>query len=195
MIASGGVNQGLAMELGFDFTRVQDSADPGKDLAERIRTAIDDPDHDFIHVHTKVPDQVSHRQTPERKAEVISALDRGLAGLLNLLESKEKDILAVVTADHSTPSCSELIHSGETVPLVMAGGAIRKDPVYRFDEIAAAAGSLGQLRGADLMHMILNSTDRAMLQGLCLGAHKRAYRSENYPAFTMKKQKGNKQHS
>jgi 2,3-bisphosphoglycerate-independent phosphoglycerate mutase len=122
-------------------------------------------------------------------------LDRGLAGLLNLLESKEKDILAVVTADHSTPSCSELIHSGETVPLVMAGGAIRKDPVYRFDEIAAAAGSLGQLRGADLMHMILNSTDRAMLQGLCLGAHKRAYRSENYPAFTMKKQKGNKQHS
>ena len=195
MIASGGVYQGLAMELGFDFTRVQDSADPGKDLAERIRTAIDDPDHDFIHVHTKVPDQVSHRETPERKAEAISALDSGLAGLLNLLESKEKDTLAVVTADHSTPSCSELIHSGETVPLVMAGGAIRKDGVRRFDEIAATAGSLGQLRGADLMYMILNSTDRAMLRGLCLGAHKRAYRSENYPAFTMKKQKGNKQHS
>ncbi|MBS0012351.1 MAG: phosphoglycerate mutase [Desulfobacterales bacterium] len=193
MIASGGVYQGLAMELGFDFSRVQDSADPGKDLAERIRTAIDDPDYDFIHVHTKVPDQVSHRQTPERKAEVISELDKGFAGLLNLLETGEKDILAVVTADHSTPSDSELIHSGETVPLAMAGGAIRKDMVCRFDEIAAAAGSLGQLRGADLMHMILNSTDRAMLQGLCLGAHKRAYRSENYPAFTMDKQKGSRQ--
>ncbi|MFO7860092.1 MAG: alkaline phosphatase family protein [Desulfosalsimonas sp.] len=193
MIASGGVYKGLAMELGFGFTRVRDSADPGKDLAERIQSAIDDPDHDFIHVHTKVPDQVSHRETPERKAEVISALDSGFAGLLNLLETGEKNILAVVTADHSTPSCSELIHSGETVPLAMAGGAIRKDPVCRFDEIAAAAGSLGQLRGADLMHMILNCTDRAMLQGLCLGAHKGAYRSESYPAFTMDKQKGNRQ--
>lgn len=193
MIASGSVYQGLAMELGFDFTRVRDSEDPGKDLAERIQAAIDDPDHDFIHVHTKVPDQVSHRETPERKAEVISALDSGFSGLLNFLETGEKDILAVVTADHSTPSCSELIHSGETVPLIMAGGAIRKDPVYRFDEIAATAGSLGQLRGADLMHMILNSTDRAMLQGLCLGAYKRAYRSENYPAFTMNKLKESRQ--
>jgi hypothetical protein len=73
----------------------------------------------------KVPDQVSHRETPERKAEVISALDSGFSGLLNLLESKEKDILAVVTADHSTPSCSELIHSGETVPLAMAFAWVR----------------------------------------------------------------------
>ncbi|MBA2879705.1 2,3-bisphosphoglycerate-independent phosphoglycerate mutase [Desulfosalsimonas propionicica] len=193
MIASGGVYQGLATELGFDFTRVRNSANPGKDMAERIQTAIDDPDHDFIHVHTKAPDQVSHRESPERKADVISALDTGFAGLLNMLETKEKDILAVVTADHSTPSDAKLIHSGETVPLAMAGGAIRKDPVHRFDEIAATAGSLGQLRGADLMHMILNSTDRAMLQGLCLGAHKRAYRPENYPAFTMKKQKGSRQ--
>ena len=182
MIASGGVYKGLAMALGFDFTRAQDSASPGQDLAGRIQAAIDDDAHDFIHVHTKVPDEVSHKATPTEKKKAISALDTGFKGLLNALKKRD-DLLAVVTADHSTPSCSGLVHSGETVPLAMAGGMVRRDRVTRFDEIAAVSGSLGFLRGGELMHMILNCTDRAILDGLRMGADRRPYLHENYPPF------------
>lgn len=184
MIASGGVYQGLAMETGFDFTRVRDSANPGKDLAERIRAAINDTCHDFIHVHTKVPDQMAHKKDPQRKKEAISALDEAFVELLEVLE-KNQDVLVIITADHSTPSSTVLVHSGETVPLIMAGGSVRRDNVCKFDEISAAKGSLGHLHGDQLMRMILNCTNRAMLDGLCLGAEKRPYLSDDYPAFKL----------
>jgi 2,3-bisphosphoglycerate-independent phosphoglycerate mutase len=184
MIASGGVYQGLAMEIGFDFTRVLDSEDPGKDLTERIDMALNDTYHNFIHVHTKVPDQMAHRKDPQMKKKVISELDKAFDKLLDVLE-KNNDVLAIITADHSTPSSTVLVHSGETVPVVMAGGSVRKDNVCRFDEISAATGSLGQLYGDGLMHMILNCTNRAILDGLCLGPEKRPYLSDDYPAFKL----------
>ena len=182
MIASGGLFKGIAMTLGFDFSEAADTGAPGGDLAERIRMALDDEAHDFVHVHTKVPDEVSHNGTPELKTEVIAALDGGFAGLLKVL-GKREDLLAVITADHSTPACSGLVHSGETVPVIMAGTAIRRDRVDRFDEIAAVTGSLGFLRGAELMHMVLNCTDRAILEGLRLGAVRRPFLRVDYPLF------------
>ncbi len=182
MIASSGVYRGIAMELGFDFTGAEDTASPGDDLAERIQTAINDEHHDFIHVHTKVPDERSHNGDPLLKTTAIAELDGGFAGLLDIL-GKRDDLLAVITADHSTPSRSGLVHSGETVPLIMAGKAIRTDRVSRFDEISAASGSLGFLQGAQLMHMILNCTDRAVLDGLRLGGDRRPYMQTEYPPF------------
>lgn len=184
MIASGGVYRGIAKELGFDFIKAVDTTHPGKDLAGRILAAIDDDGHDFIHVHTKVPDEVSHKEGPLQKTEAITLLDEGFAGLLQALDRKQ-NMLAVITADHSTPACSVLVHSGETVPLVMSGGAVRRDPVARFDEIAASSGSLGVLKGDELMYMILNCTDRAVLEGLRLGAVRRPYRQAAYPGFAV----------
>ncbi|MFO7931067.1 MAG: alkaline phosphatase family protein [Desulfosalsimonas sp.] len=182
LIATGGVYKGIAKELGFDFIKSVDTAHPGKDLSDRIRTALDDKTHDFIHVHTKVPDDVSHKGDPLAKTAAIGALDSGFAGLIDALENNS-GLLAVITADHSTPSRSALIHSGETVPVVIAGGAIRKDPIDRFDEIAAISGSLGLLRGSELMHVILNCSDKAVLEGIRLGRNKKPYLDDTYPPF------------
>ncbi len=184
MIASGGLFKGIAMTVGFDFTAVGDTGAPGDDLAERIRMALDDAAHDFVHVHTKVPDEVSHNGTPELKKEAIAALDAGFAGLVDALGKKD-DLLAVITSDHSTPARSGLVHSGETVPVIMAGTAIRRDSVDRFDEIAAVSGSLGFLRGAELMHMIVNCADRSILEGLRLGAARRPFIRADYPPFVV----------
>ncbi len=117
-MASGLVYHGLSRFIGMDFIKVRDSADPGEDLADRVdeaRKAL--ADYDFVHVHTKVPDQAAHTKDPEKKKEGIEALDAGLARSLPAVLD-DPDVLVVVTADHSTPSAGPLIHSGETVPLV-----------------------------------------------------------------------------
>ncbi len=165
-LASGLVYIGLSRYLGMDAIRVQDSRDPGRDLAERLLSAYEQREHyDFIHVHTKVPDEAAHTKDPEAKRRAIEALDRGLALALPTLTS-DPELLLVVCADHSTPSSGELIHSGEPVPLLFRGPGIRRDAVTRFDEISAAAGALGGVRERELMLMVLNALDRIKLRGL-----------------------------
>ena len=184
LIASVSVYAGLAHELGLEFVSVKDSDDPGGDLRDRIRRALDNHLHDFIHVHTKVPDEAAHTGNPENKKAAITQLDQGLDELVNALENRN-DILVVVTADHSTPSISPLIHSGETVPVAIVGPTVRRDSVQSFSEISAAAGSLGLLRGRELMLMMLNCSDRAMLIGHCLGETESAYFPFDYTPFKL----------
>jgi 2,3-bisphosphoglycerate-independent phosphoglycerate mutase len=165
-IASGLVYHGLARYLGMGVCKVSDSGKPGADLAERLRMALDLLDnHDFIHVHTKTPDEAAHTKDPEAKVRVIEALDSGIGKVLEAMKAYP-DLLMVVTADHSTPSVGPLIHSGEPVPLIFYGPGIRRDLVSGFDEIAAAGGGLGFVRGKELMYLILNHMDRAKLQGI-----------------------------
>jgi 2,3-bisphosphoglycerate-independent phosphoglycerate mutase len=182
LIASSPLFGGIAAELGMTFRPVQDGSDPGADLADRLRAALSDDRHGFVHVHTKAPDEAAHRGDPGGKAEVIRSLDRGLEPLLDALDASG-DLLAAVTADHATPCGSPLIHSGETVPLVMAGPTVRRDRVERFDEVSAASGGLGLLRGRELMLLLVNHADRSVLWGHRLGPRERAYLPADYPVF------------
>jgi 2,3-bisphosphoglycerate-independent phosphoglycerate mutase len=182
ILASESIYLGLAQELGMHCARVQNGDDPGEDLRERIRLALDDPDHDFIHVHTKAPDEAAHGGNPLHKQRVITSLDGGFDELIQSLESRD-DLLVAVTADHSTPTLSNLIHSGEPVPLVLTGPNVRVDHVTLFDEINAARGCLGLLRGKELMQMLLNYADRSSLKGHRLGNKERPYLPEDYEPF------------
>jgi 2,3-bisphosphoglycerate-independent phosphoglycerate mutase len=185
VIASGAIYLGLARELGLTTVKVSDGKDLGKDLRDRIRMALSDTDHDFFHVHTKAPDQAAHTKDPVRKRDVIETLDRGLDELVKAVERRD-DLLAVVTADHSTPSSSALIHSGEPVPVCMVGAEVRRDAVTAFDEISAASGCLGFLRGEELMLMILNYANRSTLLGHRLGAAERRYVPQDYRPFSIR---------
>ncbi|MBW1783569.1 MAG: 2,3-bisphosphoglycerate-independent phosphoglycerate mutase [Deltaproteobacteria bacterium] len=185
VIASGSVYMGLAKELGLTPMRVIDGEDPGDDLRGRIRTALSDRSHDFIHVHTKTPDEAGHTKDPNRKRAVINSLDQGLKELVREAEQRN-DLLVVVTADHSTPSSSALIHSGEPVPVCLVGPNIRRDDVTAFDEVSAGAGCMGLLRGQEIMLMILNCSDRSVLAGHCLGPVQRDYVPGAYRPFHVK---------
>jgi 2,3-bisphosphoglycerate-independent phosphoglycerate mutase len=170
IIASGIMYKGLGTYLGMDVRVVKDSADPadsGKDLSMRIRMALASlSDYDFIHVHTKMPDEAGHTKDPLCKKEVLETLDRGIGTVLPELMDQSDDLLVVVAADHSTPSAGPLIHSGEAVPLIFCGPGVRRDRVRHFDEVCAAGGALSLLRGKELIYLILNHLDRAKLQGL-----------------------------
>jgi 2,3-bisphosphoglycerate-independent phosphoglycerate mutase len=184
MIASGAVYAGLARELGFDFKTVNDGPDPGEDLRQRLHVALEDRNHDFIHVHTKAPDEAAHKGDAGLKSRVISMLDGALEDAVDIVENGAEVVLAV-TADHSTPSCPPLIHSGEPVPLAIAGPRIRRDRVTAFNEIDAAGGCLGMLRGPELMRMLLNCADRSILDGHRLGPQAAAHFPTIYPPFRL----------
>jgi 2,3-bisphosphoglycerate-independent phosphoglycerate mutase len=164
-IAAGPLYWGLCLEIGMDIVKVQESGDHEKDLKERLRQAHEAEAYDFIHVHTKMPDEAAHTKDPLHKQEVIEALDRAMAFAVQDIAT-DPETLLVVTADHSTPSVGQMIHSGETVPLTMVGRYPRQDRVTAFNEVDCAGGGLGIVRGKELMYLILNFLDRAKMKGL-----------------------------
>jgi len=56
---------------------------------------LSDTAHDFIHVHTKAPDQAAHTKDPARKQEVIDCLDRGLDELVEAVEQRDDLLVGV----------------------------------------------------------------------------------------------------
>lgn len=165
-ITSSLVYWGLGAFLGIDVHKVPDNPDGERDLEDRLRVAMDFRDrYDFIHVHTKSPATAAHTKDPLKKVKAIEEIDRSLGGIMNIL-LQDPELLIVITSDHSTPCHGPLIHSGETVPIMMIGPGVRRDPVQRFDEINCAGGALGTIRGVEFMYLVLNFLDRAKLVGL-----------------------------
>jgi 2,3-bisphosphoglycerate-independent phosphoglycerate mutase len=184
-IASGIVYQGLSAFIGLDFRKVSDTIDPEKDMAQRLSMASKAlGDYDFIHIHTKAPDEAAHAKDPLAKKQVIESLDNGIGTAIDQLMDNP-DVLIILTADHSTPSSGPLIHSGEPVPLTFCGPGIRRDGVRRFDEVNAAKGSLGIVRGRELIYLILNHLDRAKLKGLMDTPVDQPFWPGDYDPFTL----------
>jgi 2,3-bisphosphoglycerate-independent phosphoglycerate mutase len=160
---------GLMLELGFHLEQIED-ADPEADLRRRLTRARElfDEGYEFIHLHSKYPDPMSHDNEPLRVREAIEALDAGMESYWQVL-APDPDLITVLTTDHTTPSVWEHHprgqfsdqHSGEEVPLVIRGGNVRVDGVKEFGERAAATGALGHLRGEDFMPVLLNAAERA----------------------------------
>jgi len=175
---------GLCQEIGMESIKEKDSSDPEKDLRERLRQAHEAEAYDFIHVHTKMPDEAAHTKDPLHKKEVIEALDRAMAFAVQTMVS-DPETLLVVTADHSTPSSGTLIHSGETVPLVMVGRNPRHDTVTAFNEVDCTGGGLGVVRGKEIMYLILNFLDRAKLKGLMDTPVDQPYTPGHYRPLTL----------
>lgn len=165
-IASGAVFQGLGKYLGLEVFTAPQSGNLQNDFAASLGMARSIlKTRDFVHLHTKAPDEAAHAKDPLLKKQVIETLDRALSLALDDLLA-DREVLLVVTADHSTPSAGPLVHSGEPVPLVFHGVGVRRDKVVAFDEIEAAPGCLGCVRGVELMRLILNHLDRARLEGV-----------------------------
>jgi len=148
----------------MDTIKVKDTGNIEEDFRYRLRLAKDANDYDFVHVHTKMPDEAGHTKNPRHKKDVIEAIDRAMSVACEII--KDSEVLLVVTSDHSTASSGSMIHTGETVPLTMVGKYVRKDDIGEFNEIDCPRGGLGIVRGKELMCLILNFLDRAKMQGI-----------------------------
>lgn len=117
-------------------------------MAKTVVTALDQ--YEFVLCNVKAPDLCGHDNQPEKKVEVIERMDE-MVGYI--LRHAGDDLYLVLTADHSTP-CSVGDHSGDPVPLALWGPDLRGDETAAFHERACAKGSVGRLRGRDLMPIL-----------------------------------------
>jgi 2,3-bisphosphoglycerate-independent phosphoglycerate mutase len=127
---------------------------------ERVGGRLDGGDT-FVYAHDKRSDEAGHTKDPRQKQGAVEELDAELAPLFDLAARA----IVCVTGDHATPPSPDVIHSGDPVPLLVAGPGVRADPVARFGERDCAAGILGHLRGPDLMPVLLNAADRPLFLG------------------------------
>ena len=154
---------GLAATLGLRAVHAPEGADPAaalRDRLDRARSALDGG-ATFVFCHLKATDEAGHSKDPAVKRRTIEAVDAALGDLAALFP----DEVVCVTGDHATPTSPEVIHSGDPVPLLLAGPGVRADRVTRFGELDCAEGLLGRLTGADVMPVLLNAADRPLFLG------------------------------
>jgi 2,3-bisphosphoglycerate-independent phosphoglycerate mutase len=160
-IADSAFLRGLGRAVGLEPIEAPETEDPVGDLRRRVGLVQDrlEAGDTFVFCHQKTTDAAGHSKDPHVKKRTIEELDGGL-------ERLPVDLAIVcLTGDHATPASPEVIHSGDPVPLVVAGPGVRADPVTRFGELDCAAGILGQVRGPDLMPVLLNAADRPLFLG------------------------------
>lgn len=160
-LGSGPLYAGLSAAIGLDHREFGTNSDAEADVAVRVAATLEllAEGYEFVHLHTKRTDMAGHKKDPARKAEIVAAVDRGLARLVPLAESGE--IVVVVCPDHQTPSAGPLYHGGGAVPITIAGGVAGADGVTAYGETACAAGSLGVVRGTDVLPLALDAADRS----------------------------------
>jgi 2,3-bisphosphoglycerate-independent phosphoglycerate mutase len=160
-IADSRFMHGLSRAVGLVPIHAPETDDPAADLRARlqlVRERLSEGDT-FVFSHLKATDAAGHTKDPAVKQRTIELLDSELRDL-----PTDRSIVCV-TGDHATPTYPDVIHSGDPVPLVIAGPGVRDDPVELFGELDCSRGILGHLRGPDLMPLLLNAADRPLFLG------------------------------
>lgn len=104
---------------------------------------------DALYVHIKGPDVPAHDGRAEDKRDVIELIDRVFFGEV-LPRIDLGTTVVAVTADHAT-SCVRKAHTADPVPLLVAGGPVRPDGSDVFGERASGTGSLGSMKGVEIL--------------------------------------------
>jgi 2,3-bisphosphoglycerate-independent phosphoglycerate mutase len=153
--------RGLGLALGLEPIEAPETDDPVADLRGRVALACErlEAGDTFVFCHQKTTDAAGHTKDPRIKQETIERLDAAVAGL------PTDRAICCLTGDHATPASPNVIHSGDPVPLLVAGPGVRADRVERFGEADCADGILGHLRGPDLLPVLLNAADRPLFLG------------------------------
>jgi len=160
-IAGAGLYKGVARFVGMDVLDVEGATGRADtNVKAKIKKAIEALNaYDFVFVHIKACDVFGHDGDAKGKKSFIEKIDSALKPLLKL-----KDILIVITADHSTPCCMK-DHSGDAVPVLIAGPSVRSDCIAKFEERECAKGYYRFNSGTELMNEILNLTAKAKMVG------------------------------
>ncbi len=141
-----GMHPVLAPRLGIDIAPEAAAAE----YAGWARLAVEAlSGYDALYVHIKGPDVPAHDGRAVDKRDVIAAIDAGFfAEALGAIDLSSTII--AVTADHST-SCVRKAHTADPVPLLVSGAGIQSDGSTAYGERACATGSLGELKGVEIL--------------------------------------------
>ena len=128
---------------GYIDTNYEGKADAA---VEAIKT------HDLVYLHVEAIDEVSHAQELDLKIKTIEEFDSRVVSRVISKVGQEVDL--VVLPDHPVP-VSIGKHTRTPVPIAARMSGMKPDGVSVFDEQACQAGSLGHMKGAQLMQLLL----------------------------------------
>ncbi len=147
---------GLGVCAGMDIIRVPgatgfiDTNYEGK--ADAAAKALDD--HDFVYLHVEAADEVSHMGDLELKIKTIEEIDRRLVGrVMSHLEGQS--VTWAVLPDHPVP-IKLRDHTRTPVPVAIWGPHIMRDACEIYSEQVAPTGSIGLMKGDQLVRRILD---------------------------------------
>jgi 2,3-bisphosphoglycerate-independent phosphoglycerate mutase len=151
--------KGICRAVGMEILEVKGATGGlDTDMMAKAHAAVGALDHqDLVFINIKAPDVAGHDGKPQDKIAAVEGADQVFKYLSG--ELPEAVVLAL-TADHSTP-CALGNHSGDPVPLLIHGPSARVDRVRFFDELSAADGGLGRLRGKELLPVLLDLAYRS----------------------------------
>ncbi|MBM3250119.1 MAG: 2,3-bisphosphoglycerate-independent phosphoglycerate mutase [Candidatus Omnitrophica bacterium] len=151
------VEKGIALLTGIDIIDVpQSSGHLDVDYPVWAKLAIEScKTYDGIYIHIKGPDEPAHDGNFMLKKEIIEAIDKYFFGALLPSLDIQNTVIAV-TADHST-ACKVKAHTADPVPLLISGGNIKSDGSLSFSEKAATHGSIGAIKGVEIMPLLVKS--------------------------------------
>ena len=164
-VAAAALYRGVAAAVGMKLYRAPgDTGSYDTDEESIAETALRIlPENDLVFIHFKPTDNAGHDGDPETKVKMIEKLDNIMGKLLNGIDL-ENEHYVILTADHTTP-CAVREHTGEPVPLEMAGPGVRPDKIAAFSEIDCQNGGLGRLRGKDIMPIMMDYLGKAKIFG------------------------------
>jgi len=154
------VEKGIALLTGIEVIEVPlPCGDLGVDYSIWAKIALRKIlEFDGLYIHIKGPDEPAHDGNFLKKKEIIEIIDKFFFGPL-LKKMDFKDAIIAVTADHSTV-CKIRAHSADPVPLLISGSNITPDSSRSFSEREAKRGSLGEIRGFELLPLLIKLTQR-----------------------------------
>jgi 2,3-bisphosphoglycerate-independent phosphoglycerate mutase len=154
-VAAVSLIRGVCKVAGMNLIEVKGATGtPQTDYMAKARAAVKAlKEYDFVFLHVKATDVAGHDGNFKLKIEIVERIDKMLGYVLENMDLSST-ILAV-TADHTT-SCATRDHEGDPVPVAITGPYVRTDDVAEFGERTCVRGGLHRLRGADLMHVLMN---------------------------------------
>lgn len=163
-VAGVGMIKGISCVCGLDVQYPPKECTGGidSDFTAKAKFALEVlKDYDFVLMNYKAPDICGHDGDVKLKCEVVQRLD-DMAGYLR--DNLPRDLVLVLTADHSTP-CSVLDHSGDPVPITIYTHGIVVDNATNFSESGCSVGSIGRIRGLDIIPICMDLANRTEKYG------------------------------
>jgi 2,3-bisphosphoglycerate-independent phosphoglycerate mutase len=145
-IATTAIIRGIASLVGMEVLE----AEP--DYTYRVKQGLRALENkDFLLMNIKEADEAAHDHDYNKKIEIIEQIDSALEPFLEF--SKENYI--ALLSDHTTP-VSFGDHTGDPVPVAIAGPEVRTDSVTRFDERSVTGGGLCRLHSSEILPTMLD---------------------------------------
>jgi len=140
---------GIAKLLRMKIVKVKDRNDMKEKATLFTRELHKDT---VVYVHIKGPDEFGHDGDAVGKMRVVEAIDKGF---FCSVADKISETKIAVSCDHATP-CAIRMHASDPVPLMISTDS--KSDGLRFTEKGSRRGSLGKVRGRDVLGLIVGDS-------------------------------------